>query len=179
MNVPGLPPARIVPSAHVTVPLFVKVQFGMSWLPAVVRDNVPLVFKVKIPASVPPVHPIAPLKLEVLVPLSVPLATVNWPQDPTTSRPFSVSVWPFSERMVDGPQFAFAPSVMPPADAALLKLTVTLALVMIAASLMPGTELGLQFAAVFQSPHAVFVQLMVAAWQNTADALIATAKKAQ
>ena len=160
MKVPGVPPPRIVPLSHTTVPLFVKVQFGMSSMFAVVMFSVLPEASVKIPPKVPPVQPIVPLNT-ALVPRSAPLSTVNEPLGFTVNGPFSESVWPLSESVtVPGP---LVPRMTPPTVGLMSSVTVTPALVMMAVSAAPGTRLGFQLAAVFQVPLAVLVQVMVAA----------------
>src|SRR5439155_20143229 len=95
MKVPGLPPPRIGRPLQVTAPLLVKTQLGMSWLPPPEMLSVALVFKVSVPASVPPVQVMIPLIEEVVPPESVPLPSENRPRLLIVQGPLSVKVWPF------------------------------------------------------------------------------------
>ena len=151
----------MAPLFQTTVPLFVKVQFGRSWLFAVVIFRVLPAGSVKIPSTIPAVQPIAPCNTALVLPTSAPLSTVNEPLAFTVKGPFNESVWPASER-VTGPA-PLVPRMIPPTVVVPLSETVTPALVMTAVSVAPGTVLGFQLAAEFQTPLALLVQLIVAA----------------
>jgi|GEM_PF-1790916 len=113
---------------------------------------------VKIPSKKPAVQPIVPLNTALGLPASVPLSTVNEPLGFTVNGPFNVSVWPASESVtVPGP---LSPRMIPPTVGLMSKVTVTPALVMMAVSVAPGTVLGFQLAAAFQTPLTVLVQVM-------------------
>ena len=151
----------MVPLFHATVPLFVKMQFGMSWLFAVVTFSVLPEASVKLPAKKLALQPIVPLNTALVLPTSEPLSTVKEPLGFTVNGPLSESVWPASESVtVPAP---LVPRMSAPTVVAPLSETVTPALVMMAVSVAPGTVLGFQLAAVFQPPLAVLIQLMLAA----------------
>ena len=114
---------------------------------------------VKIPTREPDVKFMVPLNTALVLPMSV-LSTVNEPLGFTVSGPLSASVWPFIANVtVPAP---LVPRMIPPTVVAVFNETITPALVMIAVSVVPGTEFGFQFAAVFQLPLAALVQLIVA-----------------
>ena len=92
MNVPGLPPAWMVPAVHNTVPLLVNVEFGQSWLLPVVMFNVPPEASVKMPLQEPTDQPMVPLNTALVLPMSVPLSTVKKALGFTVSGPFNTSV---------------------------------------------------------------------------------------
>ena len=163
MTVPFWPP-RISPLDHSTVPLFVKVQLGMSRYPAPSAVSVASPERVNVPPRRPPVQPISPLNTALVLPTNSPPSTVKEPLGLTVNGPLSASVRPASES-VTTPALPL-PRMIPPTVVAPSRVTVTSSLVMMAVSCAPGTPGPpdeLQLAGLLQSPLLGLTQVKVAA----------------